>query len=189
MMRKSFMLVLLVPVLAGCASQGPVRGRVAAATTGGPFQDFSFVDDRGKARTFGSILGDFTVISFASSDEGSYASAIDVLKAILAENRFAQGAVDVVAVDIHWSKAGLEARQGCPAVHQTKAISTIYDETGARRRLYGIPEGDWIYVVGPNRTVVLRAPVGNANALRSELTDRIQTYSHKGEKGTIPPVD
>jgi hypothetical protein len=186
MRMRTILLLLSVPVIVtGCASSEPVRGMApqpdigrAHAKLGKTFVNFDFVDDRGKAHPLRAELGDFTVLVLTRCDQNTHGPAVDVLKNIVAENRGADN-VRVVGIDIHWSPTGCKDHGACHLLEAKRNLGTLCDTTGAIHRAYGDHKEDWLYVIGPDRTIELAAPVSHAAELSRQLKDKVDQLSRE----------
>jgi peroxiredoxin len=175
------MLAMLTPSLlvAGCAATAP-RGPLTAidgvghshAMVGQPFVDFRFVDQDGRLGDLRQELGDFTILAFLSGDAVADQLAIDEMQAMLAASA-ADDNVRVVGVAIGLPGAAVEVRAPLGVTW------FVADHTGAVHRAYRAESGNWLYVIGPERTVMLAAQAGRATELAGRFQAAVDALSEE----------
>jgi peroxiredoxin len=173
-------------LLTGCAATQPVRGtasdpRVGSATAevGQRFVDFRFVDEQNKVHRLGNELGDYTVIAFTRGDRATDRQALDDLQAMLAT-----GADDDNVKLVGIAIAGPTAA----GVEQPNVIA-IRDNTGQIHNAYGAEQGDWLYVIGPDRKIAFAAPASRAAALTDQLKARVDQLSRDRMATAYAPTE
>ncbi|MBW7905318.1 MAG: peroxiredoxin family protein [Phycisphaerae bacterium] len=185
-MRALFLASLAVMFLAGCASQPPARGwspRVDSPETGvrvgDRYVDFAFQDQSGKERSLRRDLGDYTVVLFTECESDTHQPAGDLLDAILSAGQYGNSNVKLVGVNVHWCKTGCKDGQHCHLVDAKPNLGSICDGAGAVRRAYGAGTEDWLFVIGPEKTIELSAPALQGAGLSKQLKHRADQLSEE----------
>lgn len=180
------LLVLLVPLsVAGCASSEPVRGWAPEANAsqvshevGQRFADFKFVDSKATERSLRWQLGDYTILAFTRCESDTHGPAAKLLQDIVRADSTLDN-VRVVGIDIHWTASGCKEHDNCHLVDVAPNLGTICDATGSIHRLYGALQEDWLYVIGPDRTIELSAPMTKGSELSRQLKVRVEQLSRE----------
>ncbi len=66
---------------------------------------------------------------------------------------------------------------GCHLVEAEAGLLSICDPTGGLRRLYGVDDSDWFFVIGPERTIVRAEPLSSSQGVREELRRLVSRLS------------
>lgn len=174
-MRALFLASLAVMFLAGCASQPPARGwspRVDSPETGvrvgDRYVDFAFQDQSGKERSLRRDLGDYTVVLFTECESDTHQPAGDLLDAILSAGQYGNSNVKLVGVNVHWCKTGCKDGQHCHLVDAKPNLGSICAGTE-----------DWLFVIGPEKTIELSAPALQGAGLSKQLKHRADQLSEE----------
>jgi hypothetical protein len=178
MMKRALLPVVMILWVAGCASTGPVSGTVPAATVGRPFEDFAFVDQHGAKRWFRNVLGDVTVLAFTRSDQGTHTPPTKILESMMTANRWPES-IQLVCVDVHWSKSGCGERDRAHVVQQADNLVTICDATGAIHLLYGAGEDNCLYLISSEHKVAYAAPIAREAEFRAQLQAMLEKLAKR----------
>jgi len=183
-MRAILLASLSVVFLAGCASQPPARGwsphvdsSGAGVSVGDRFVDFTFQDQSGKQRSLRRDLGDYTVVLFTECESDTHQPAGELLDTILDASRYGNDNVKLVGVNVHWCETGCKNGSHCHLVDARPNLGSICDGVGAVRRAYGVGAKDWLFVIGPEKTIELSAPALRGADLSRQLKPRVDELS------------
>jgi hypothetical protein len=154
-----------------------------------PFADFKLVDQSGNERQFRGELADFTLVAFTRCDRDEHAQATRRLADLVAEYSDAKY-VQVAGIDIHRSEAGCAQLESCHVNLAGSDLGSICDGSQAVHRNYGTGRDDWLYVIGPDRRIVLASPIDQVDDLREQLSVNVARYAaYKRSSLSSPPED
>lgn len=194
---KTMVAVLTLSLfIGGCVSQSPIRGSVVQGQfqepspgVGMPIVDFKLVDQSGNERLFREELADFTLVAFTRCDRDEHAQATKRLADLVAEYGDVKY-VQVAGIDIHRSEAGCAQMESCHVNLASSELGSICDGSQAVHRKYGTGRDDWLYVIGPDRRVVLSSPIDQVDELREQLSVKVARYAaYKKDSLSSPPED
>lgn len=178
---KTMVAVLTLSLfVVGCVSQSPTRGSVVlgqfqepAPGVGMPFADFRLVDQNGNERFFREELADFTLVSFTRCDGDAHAQATERIVDLTREFRNTRH-VRVAGIDVH---RGCDRAETCHVALANAELGSLCDGSGTMHQRFGAGRDDWVYVIGPDRRIVLSSPIDQIDDLREPLSSAVARYA------------